>query len=162
MPTFLLMVKAELEGVASLAPAKGAHFCIDVRESAGSEERAGVYVTAADTHDLAGSKGSANFVMKFDKASKHEAYLNVLEIKGVTREITADDSGKFVPVIAFECRGLEPIAYHPEDEWLAKGAGGVAFDPVDLRDDWADFDEKAGEAVSVMGLEARFQLHKGK
>jgi hypothetical protein len=36
------------------------------------------------------------------------------------------------------------------------------FDPVDLRDDWADFDEKAGESVSVMGVEARFELHKGK
>jgi hypothetical protein len=29
-------------------------------------------------------------VMKFDKASKHEAYLNVLEIKGVTRDITGE------------------------------------------------------------------------
>jgi hypothetical protein len=100
--------------------------------------------------------------MKFDKASKHEAYLNVLEIKNVTRDITGgrrgwrcwfvcaggigwrlvrsaefvsksltlhpsvssaaksvrhiteEDNGKFVPVIAFECRGLEPVAYHPE------------------------------------------------
>jgi hypothetical protein len=25
-----------------------------------------------------------------------------------------EDNGKWVPVIAFECRGLEPVAYHPE------------------------------------------------
>jgi hypothetical protein len=171
------------------------------------------------------------FVMKFDKASKHEAYLNVLEVKGVTREITGgrvradplggaseaaegalgaalggpsprrpraarvvcssyapppacaaaagsgmgpltallsgdrtsnprpagapppappappapvrgggfhlhfslpapqtpaeEDSGKFVPVAAFECRGLEPMAYHPEVPLGWHGDGGV-------------------------------------
>ncbi|KAI8465861.1 MAG: hypothetical protein J3K34DRAFT_435695 [Monoraphidium minutum] len=162
MPTFLLYVKADLENVAALALKKGAHYCIDVKESAGSEQRDGVYVTANDTHELNGSKGNANFVMKFDKASKHEAYLNVLEVKGVTRDITEADSGKWVPVIAFECRGLEPVAYHPEDEWTAKGGGGQAFDPVDLRDDWADYDEKLGDSVTVMGVEAKFELHKGK
>jgi hypothetical protein len=156
------MVKADLENVASLAVAPGAHFCLDVQESAGAERRNGVYVTAADTHDLSGSKGTANFVLKFDKASKHEAYLNVVDVKGVTRAITADDSGKFVPVAAFECRGLEPVAYHPEDEWVASSAGGTKFDSVDLRDDWADYCEKAGDSVSVMGVEAKFELHRGK
>lgn len=55
-----------------------------------------------------------------------------------------------------------PTAPRAQDEWVARGAGGQVFDPVDLRDDWADFDEKAGESVSVMGVEARFELHKGK
>lgn len=35
-----------------------------VKESAGSETRERVYVTAAETHDLSGSKGSANFVSR--------------------------------------------------------------------------------------------------
>ncbi len=56
----MLHVKADLENVKSLALVKGGSYCIDVRESAGSEQRDGVYVTAAETHDLAGSKGSAN------------------------------------------------------------------------------------------------------
>ena len=28
--------------------------------------------------------------------------------------LAVDDDGKFVPVVAFECRGLEPIKYQPE------------------------------------------------
>jgi hypothetical protein len=32
--------------------------------------------------------GPPQFVMKFDKASKHEAYINVMDVKGVTRDIT--------------------------------------------------------------------------
>jgi len=27
---------------------------------------------------------------------------------------TEDDDGKWVPVVAFECRGIEPTAFHPE------------------------------------------------
>lgn len=162
MPTFLLYIKADLENIASLSPVKGCSYCLDVKESAGSEQRDGVYVTAAETHDLSGSKGNANFVMKFAKGSKNEASLNVLEVKGVTREVTGDDSGKWVPVVAFECRGMEPVAYHPEDEWQATGGGGQKFEQVDLREDWADFDEKLGEPVSVMGIESKFELYKGK
>lgn len=33
---------------------------------------------------------------------------------------------------------------------------------VDLKEDWADYDEKAGDSVSIMGLESKFELHKGK
>jgi hypothetical protein len=43
-----------------------------------------------------------------------------------------------------------------------KGAGGQLFEGVDLRDDWADYDEKLGDSVTVMGVEAKFELHKGK
>ena len=32
----------------------------------------------------------------------------------VTRAITADDSGKFVPIAAFDCKGCEPIAWYPD------------------------------------------------
>lgn len=37
---------------------------VQVRESAGAEVRERVYVTAAEEHELSGSKGTANFVMK--------------------------------------------------------------------------------------------------
>ena len=36
---------------------------MQVQESAGAETRNGVYVTAAEAHELNGSKGTANFVM---------------------------------------------------------------------------------------------------
>jgi hypothetical protein len=56
-----------------------------------------------------------------------------------------------------------PPAPRAQDEWTATGGGGQAFDPVDLREDWADFDEKLKDSVSVMGLEAKFVLErKGK
>lgn len=49
-----------------------------------------------------------------------------------------------------------------QDEWLVTGGGGQKFTEVSLADDWADYDEKLGDSVTVMGVESKFQLAKGK
>jgi hypothetical protein len=61
---------------------------MQVKESAGSDTRERVHVTAAETHEMSGSKGTANFVMKFAKDSRHECSINVMQLKGITRPIT--------------------------------------------------------------------------
>ncbi|GIL76787.1 hypothetical protein Vretimale_8731 [Volvox reticuliferus] len=162
MPVFILSIRAELENVESLSIPSTAHFCLDVKESAGSEEKKGVYVTSTEEHELSGSKGTANLVMKFAKGSKKEASVNVQEIKGVTRAYGADDDGKFVPIIAFECRGLDPIAFHPEGDWRVVSTGGTKYDNVDLKEnEWSDYCEKAAASVGIYNFESKFELYRG-
>eukprot|EP00879_Flechtneria_rotunda_P010158 GHRR01010619.1.p1 GENE.GHRR01010619.1~~GHRR01010619.1.p1 ORF type:complete len:164 (+),score=32.79 GHRR01010619.1:95-586(+) len=163
MPTFLLYLKADLENVAKLEVPLPYRFCIDVKESAGSETRDRVYVTAAEEHDLAGSKGTANFIMKFAKDSRHECSINVQQLKGVTRAMSEDDENKWVPVMAFECRGIEPTAFHPEDGFVVQTKGGKLFDDVDLTElEWVEFDEKLSDSVGIYNIESKFELHKAK
>ncbi|KAG2483004.1 hypothetical protein HYH03_018085 [Edaphochlamys debaryana] len=162
MPTFLLCIKVELDNVENLSIPATAHWCLDVKEGAGSEEKKGVYVTSLEEHELTGSKGTANLVMKFAKGSKKEASVNVMEVKGVTRPYTAEDDGKFVPIIAFECRGLEPIGFHPEGGWNVVSGGGSKFQDVDLKElEWTDYCDKSSASVGVFGFESKFQLHRG-
>jgi hypothetical protein len=40
----------------------------------------------------------------------------------VTRAYTADDSGSFVPIVAFDCRGCEPTAWYPDQARAADDA----------------------------------------
>ncbi len=128
---------------------------MQVKNSSGEDVREGVYVSSAEEHDLAGSKGSANFVIKWVRDARTQANLNVVEeMKKVVFKYTgtafppravtpsplliyrvvcdrtsskqvvssyeivlrnaADDEGKFAPLVAFECRGLDPIEWHPE------------------------------------------------
>ena len=47
-----------------------------------------------------------------------------------------------------------------QDGFIVEAASGHRFEDVDLSDDWADFDEKAGESVSIMGLEWRFTVRR--
>ncbi len=123
-----------------------------VKNSAGEDVREGVYVSSAEDHELAGSKGTANFVIKWVRDARNQANLNVVEdMKKVVFKYTgepfppqpsshvihhvtcnqmsskrfihligivlcnaADDEGKYAPLVAFECRGLDPIEWHPE------------------------------------------------
>lgn len=40
-----------------------------------------------------------------------------------------------------------------QGDWVAKGIeSGTKFEAIDLSDDWYDYDEKAGEEVSIKDL----------
>ncbi|PSC76257.1 DUF866 domain-containing [Micractinium conductrix] len=160
MVFLLLCVKLEeMENVESVSLPPGAHFVLDVKNSQGEDVREGVVVDPAEQHDLDNSRGTANFCLKWDRSARHQAYLNVEAVKGVTRSITAEDANKFVPIMGFECRGMEPIAFKP-DVFIVKSRGGQTFEADLSEGEWADFDEKLGESVSIMGIESTFKTHK--
>jgi hypothetical protein len=134
-----------------------------MKNPSGEDTREGVYVDAGELHELSGSRGTANFAMKWARDSKHEGHLNLQQVKGVTRPLTDEDEHKAVPIIAFDCRGLEPIAWRPEGGFIIKTKSGKVFEDVDLSDgEWADYDEKLGDSVSVMNLEWEFRVHRQK
>lgn len=94
-----------------------------MKNSTGDDVRTGVTVTSLHEEELPGSKGTANFALKWVKDSKHVAYLNVVEIEKQLKSksknkiagcYTADDDGQYVGLIAFDCRGLEVIDWQPE------------------------------------------------
>jgi hypothetical protein len=49
------------------------------------------------------------------------ACVRLLNAHQVTRPYTADDAGKFVPIVAFDCRGCEPTAWYPDKARAARG-----------------------------------------
>ncbi|KAI9754693.1 MAG: DEAH-box ATP-dependent RNA helicase prp43 [Chaenotheca gracillima] len=56
-------------------------------------------------------------------------------------------------IIEFDCRGLEFIDFKADGEWHATGLeSNSAFTGIDLQDDWYDYDEKAGEEVSIKDI----------
>ena len=72
----------------------------------------------------------------------------------------AEDSGQWVPILAMECRGLEPYAFHAlGDEFVVESEGGARFDEeVDLSEtDWADYDPENDMAVSISDFETKFE-----
>jgi len=76
----------------------------------------------------------------------------------VPRDMTADDSGEYVPVMAMECRGVEPYAFHPlGNEFKVISSGGAVFEEdVDLSEgDWGEYDEENDEAVGVNEFESK-------
>ena len=96
---------------------------VKVKDSRGEDERKGVEVTSTHEEELPGSRGTANFALRWHKDSKMAAHLNVHEIekevktkaKDVLRSAyTAEDEGKFIGIVGFDCRGMDVTDWQPQ------------------------------------------------
>jgi len=97
--------------------------------------------------------------------TRKQCSVNVVDVKRVTRNYSAADSASFVPLVAFDCRGCEPVAWYPGDDgFIVKAESGAVFEEVDLSDadGWTDYDDQANQGVSVMALEHKFTVHREK
>jgi hypothetical protein len=131
-------------------------FDIASDSTGGGDVKEGITVCAVDELEIEGSRGTANFVMKW-KGSNQHAYIKIVPMHRQTGEYPIEKSGEFVKVAAFECRGLSLERWLPGDDFFAEAPGGNIFPEVDLTDPdgWTEYDEKAGEPVSIMNLEHR-------
>eukprot|EP00201_Polytomella_parva_P015907 CAMPEP_0175067258 /NCGR_PEP_ID=MMETSP0052_2-20121109/16990_1 /TAXON_ID=51329 ORGANISM="Polytomella parva, Strain SAG 63-3" /NCGR_SAMPLE_ID=MMETSP0052_2 /ASSEMBLY_ACC=CAM_ASM_000194 /LENGTH=164 /DNA_ID=CAMNT_0016334103 /DNA_START=64 /DNA_END=558 /DNA_ORIENTATION=- len=164
MPVFVLYIKADLENVESIKLPSSPRFCFDVQEAAGTEVLKGVWVSASEEYEVSGSKNhTVNLRMKFDKHSKKECTMNIQSIPKFTRDYNFEDDRNFVPVMAFECRGLEPITFNPlGDQWIVTSKGGKVFENVDLSEkEWSDFCDKKNEPVGIYEFESKIEVYRG-
>ena len=106
-------------------------------------------------------EGKKRSILGVLAAADAKAALKKKKYKGEQpRDYTADDSGNWVPILAVECRGMEPYAFHPlGNEFVVTSEGGVKFESdVDLSEgDWADYDEENDAAISISDFEAKFE-----
>ncbi|KAJ1928700.1 hypothetical protein IWQ60_001799 [Tieghemiomyces parasiticus] len=152
-----LSIKAVLTNVTDLQPADDEGFDYHFKIKCNSCQEVTdnlVTVCRQESSSISGSRGEANLVMRC-KFCKREGSLS---FEGITQPYPIEKSGQFAPIVTVECRGLEPVDFEPMDGWKVKGAeSNTVFDEVDLSDDmWADYDEKAGDEVSVAEFECKF------
>ncbi len=160
MPTFTIYCKAELEGIQEIvADLRNTSWCVDVVSSVDdSDKRERVTIDPRDEIELTGSRGTANFVVKFNGSVK-QATANVkvggcLEKGGGKARITAAQSDEWVPLVEFECRGLNITEWHPTNEFTVISSAGTSFTEADFSEgDWSEYDEEAQEPLSVTCVE---------
>lgn len=145
--TYALLLKAELDGAASLKPAPDTSFCIDV--AAGSEERKDVIVDPTETIEMEGSRGTCHLQIKLP-GMKQPASVSVVE----TGSYPASKAGQFEVVAKLECRGVEVTAWrpHPDTVFVVEAESGKVFD-ADLSEEFTEFDEEGEVPVSVLDIE---------
>lgn len=152
-----LQIKANLENLTNLRP-DGEDFRWYVRlkcASCGEETTEFQYLTLCDSQPLKGGRGHASMVLKC-KLCGRENSIDIL--KDTIKPYTADDSNKFKTVVAFDCRGVEPVDFSPRVGFVAEGEEtGTPFNEVELTTgEWCDYDEKKGESVGVYEIEHKF------
>lgn len=160
MPLFVLQGKGELEGVEWMRPKAAVTWTFDIENDA-NERREGITVCSVDELELEGSRGTANFVMKFNKGD-HSSYIKFEKLtmkKHGTGVITEAQSGLWVTLAVMECRGLTPLVCQPGNYFdiKSKGEKEKIFEDADFgaEPDWADYDEENDLSVQVSNFALR-------
>lgn len=172
----MLLMKAELENISSVLLKKDENLRINVKNPLSDfESRDGVVINPSEFLEQTENSHEPdhNFALAWE-GNKKKSTLTVLttdQAKTILKKkkgallpkdsYSAEDSGQFVPILAVECRGLEPSAFSPMGrEFTAISEGGYEFDAeaVDLSEgDWADYDAENDLAVSVSDVEFKWE-----
>ncbi|KAL2169308.1 hypothetical protein VTG60DRAFT_6242 [Thermothelomyces hinnuleus] len=109
-----------------------------------------IAISRFETNEISGSRGEANFVWRC-KNCKREASAT---INAAPTAYEQTEPAKAQKILEFDCRGLEFTEFIPEGEWLADGVeSNTKFEGIELTEgEWFDYDEKAGEEVSIKDL----------
>lgn len=94
-----------------------------------------------------GSKADANFVWRCRGCNRS----HTANVTAAPSSYNACSPPKRQNIIVLDCRGLDLIDFKADGNWSAKGAeSGTSFTDIDLTPgEWFDYDEKAGEEVSI-------------
>lgn len=132
-------------------------FVVSCRQTGGSEERHDVEIGPDEEVEASGSRGKFSFKLRFDKKDKNEATATVLS---ATKYDCVKSEGKFAPVLTFETRGMEIIAFKPRLATVESSRSKERFEEVDLStennpDGFVEWDEKGNCEVSVSEIEVK-------
>eukprot|EP00916_Digyalum_oweni_P001485 GHVL01002867.1.p2 GENE.GHVL01002867.1~~GHVL01002867.1.p2 ORF type:complete len:154 (-),score=39.36 GHVL01002867.1:1181-1642(-) len=130
-------------------------WCFDVRLE-DDEIRSDVTLNMNEMYKNSNSRGESNLVMNLSGKRT-----GTIVVKSVD-EYLDDEEMKNVAV--FECRGIEPVKWHPPRGGITVYCpSGTVFHDVDLSEsEWVDYDEKAKLPVGISSIEHSFQKIKNK
>eukprot|EP00249_Psilotum_nudum_P004646 c18151_g1_i1 orf=266-766(+) len=162
MVLLLLQIKADLENLTNLIPrggSDGSPFWYFFKVKCGScGEMSDKFsaVTATEQLQMPRSRGVAHLVQKC-KFCGREGCIIMVDGRGKPYTIEDSEAGRFVPVMCFDCRGIEPVEFSLRDGWSAEGVSGSKFADIDLSEgEFAEYDEKASCPVGITDIEHKF------
>uniref|UniRef100_H2ZAB2 CXXC motif containing zinc binding protein n=1 Tax=Ciona savignyi TaxID=51511 RepID=H2ZAB2_CIOSA len=113
------------------------------------------YISLEENTETKGGRGSVSMVRKC-KMCGRENHIDI--IKEQLAAYTNESDGNFSKVVAFECRGMEPVDFEFRSGWVVSSAcSSVKFNDVDFSEkEWYEYDENANESLGVTELRHRF------
>ena len=160
MPVIALFIKAQMDGIGKIVPIPNTQWCLDLKNTLGEEYRKEIYIDSTEVQEIeGGGTDEVHFALKWE-GSKKQATLSVVEAGGDIQEAyTSEDVGQWVPVVAFDCRGLEPCTWHPQKNFVGEGTSGFLMDDIDFSEgDYCGFDEDEGCPTEISELEWKFEV----
>ncbi|CAK9011790.1 UPF0587 protein YCR090C [Durusdinium trenchii] len=168
MPLIAMFMKAEMEGVDKLVFPEEDAWKVDIQQSGGTEIREGVTIDPTNEEDVPNSKGTANFLIKWDGAKAPSSISLVTPTRSTPLKdkevkdkplLQYSEAGTMQPVAIFDCRGAEPVKWYPIGLVVETSWG--RFENVDLSDPdgWMECSE-TGDTAAISEVQFEFRVVK--
>lgn len=161
MPFYDLLIQATLESIASISVDDGFNFRVKFQcESCRDTSEKSLVFGWHDEVEVPGGKGIARVLAKC-KGCNRQYNVDIISKKS-DFNYTLAQSGEWGHVATLECRGgAAPVSFEAGDGFFISGSK-TAWHNQDLSEDWADYDEKADESVSILAFTSKFQVSAKK
>lgn len=150
----LLKVLPELENVKTLEIPTDHIWCLDIELLGTGELRESVILCRDEMVEVPSSRGTANLILKVD--NNQYATISIIDDPNkVKTSISSEDSesGRYVGVVAFDCRGCLVKSWRPTGFYTVRTPNGTEFTEVDLQSgEWYDVDPSTNQPVSIMSV----------
>jgi len=184
MVLYIVSITAEIDNINKISLAPDANICLDIRNpSSDAEIREKVVINPRDyiqqednsrepPHHFEitweGSRKKSTLTVLLDRSSiksvlkknsKNKAKVKAGSDRLIPRSLTKEDNQSFVPILALDCRGIEPYAFHPLGaEFIVESEGGLMFEDVDMSEaDWCDYDGENDIPVSISDFKSTIE-----
>eukprot|EP01084_Bolivina_argentea_P083478 151128_1 len=173
MPLYVLEIKVEMENCSLLTVDNINEWPMDLKQPNSDEIKKGVIISRDNEEELKDTGGDdiVNFTMKWTGSKKQSCLVIVNEM---SNSITSDDcdKGNYVPIIGFECRGLQPFNWNLQ----TKNDNGLGFEVESISGEifkicewdinkqnkkefeWSDYDETNECLMNIKILDWRFTV----
>eukprot|EP01102_Stenamoeba_stenopodia_P003917 TRINITY_DN14045_c0_g1_i1.p1 TRINITY_DN14045_c0_g1~~TRINITY_DN14045_c0_g1_i1.p1 ORF type:complete len:160 (-),score=36.31 TRINITY_DN14045_c0_g1_i1:86-565(-) len=158
MPQIKLLLKADLENLTNLRPLPDINWYIKFKcSNCGEVHDKACSLNASEKFPVSQGKAEANLVLRC-KFCRRENTVDVLPKAAGIKPYLDSDSGKFVHIASFDCRGVEPVEFEPKDGFAVDSALSEQKYEIDLSSkEFCDIDESTNEPVGIYELQSKFE-----
>ncbi|XP_044462957.1 CXXC motif containing zinc binding protein [Mangifera indica] len=160
MVNYMLMILADLENLTNLEPEGGcdnpnfSYFFKVKCGRCGEMSQKETCVTLNEVVPLSKGKGTTNLVQKC-KFCGREGTVTMISGRGKLLNQEDSESGKYCPMMLFDCRGYEPVDFIFGGGWKVESISGTKYEAVDLSGgDFTEYDEKGECPVMISNLQS--------
>ncbi|PWA60928.1 hypothetical protein CTI12_AA378100 [Artemisia annua] len=163
MVNYMLFVTAELENLTNFQPRGGVNapnftYYFKLKcESCGEVTDKETCVSLNEEVDR--PKGAVTNLIQKCKFCKREGTVTMIPNRGFALTRRYSDAGKFAPLMAFDCRGFEPLDFAFSSDWEAESIAGTKFVDIDLSGgDFSEYCEVGKCPVMISNLKSEFRV----
>eukprot|EP00483_Globobulimina_turgida_P011584 UN11606 len=177
MVLYVLEIKVEMENCSVLRVDDMNEWPMDLKQPKSDEIRRGVIISSENEEELkdCGGDDIVNFSMTWPGSKKQSCLVVVNEMRS---SINSDDceQGNYVPIIGFECRGIQPLIWNiptKNEDGLGfevESSSGETFKIYEWEQnkqnkkqfEWSDYDETNECLMTLTILDWRFSAVNAK